>query len=95
VVLPASVVTISAYQYFELIDLSATGAKLRGPTIPGLNKTALFRLNNIQVLCRVVWAGDEQCGIRFDEIIPAATLARLRCAGQAAQVAMQLAEDAA
>jgi PilZ domain len=88
VVLPASVVTMSSYQYFELIDLSATGAKMRGPTIPPLGKTALFRLQSYQALCRVVWADNGVCGVRFDELIPARVLEELRGAGTAAKVGL-------
>jgi hypothetical protein len=67
VLLPASVVTISAYQYFELVNLSATGAKLRGSAIPAIGKPALFRLSGLQVLCKVVWAKADLCGVHFDE----------------------------
>ena len=86
VVLPASVVTMSSYQYFELIDLSATGARLHGATIPPLGRTALFRLESYQVLCRVVWADNGVCGVQFDELIPARVLEDLRNAGTAAKV---------
>ena len=81
VALPASVVTMSAYQYLEVIDLSATGAKLRGSVIPMVGKTALFRLDEFQVLCKVVWANDETCGVRFDEPISPAVLAHFSKAG--------------
>ncbi len=70
VLLPASVVTMSAYQYFELINLSATGAKLRGSATPAVGRAALFRLDRLQILCKVVWVKDGLCGVHFDEIIP-------------------------
>lgn len=88
VVVPASVVTMSSYQYFELIDLSATGAKMRGDTFPPLGKTALFRIQSYQTLCRVVWADNGVCGVRFDELIPARVLEDLRGAGTAAEVGL-------
>ena len=88
VVLPASVVTMSSYQYFELIDLSATGAKLRGHMVPPLGKTALFRIQTYQALCRVVWADNGVCGVRFDELIPARVLEDLRGAGTAVEVGL-------
>jgi hypothetical protein len=79
--LEASVVTMSEYQFFELLDLSATGAKMRGPTPPPVGKTALFRLDGFQTLCRLAWADGEYCGVRFDELIPPGVLARFRDAG--------------
>ena len=70
VLLPASVVTMSAYQYLEVVNLSPTGAKLRGSPRPDIGKTAMFRLEGLQVLCKVVWAKGDLCGVRFDETIP-------------------------
>lgn len=81
VLLRSSVVTMSAYQYPEVINLSPTGAKLRGPTLPGLGETAIFRLDGFEVLCKVMWVKEELCGIGFDEPIPAAVLAEFRTAG--------------
>jgi hypothetical protein len=88
VILSASVVTMSAYQYFDLINLSATGAKLRGSVFPDIGKTALFRLDRFQALCKVVWVKDGLCGVRFDELLPPALLAHFRKVGSAAQVGM-------
>jgi len=86
VVLPASVVTMSAYQYLEVVDLSATGAKLRGPVIPTVSKPALFRLHDFEVLCKVVWASDEMCGVRFDEPLMPRVLDHFNAAGTTARV---------
>lgn len=83
VLLPASVVTMDAYQYLDLVNLSATGAKLRGATIPAVGKQAMFRLDHFQVLCKVLWVKDNLCGIRFDEVIPPRLLAHFKEAGTA------------
>ena len=91
--LEASVVTMSDYQFFELLDLSATGARMRGPTPPPLGKTALFRLDGFQTLCRLAWADGECCGVRFDELIPPGVLARFRDAGNSATVAILPTDD--
>jgi hypothetical protein len=84
---------MNAYQYFELIDLSATGAKLRGDAVPALGKTALFRLDGYQTLCKVVWAEAGQCGVHFDEIVPAAVLARFRAIGEHGNAGSRPADD--
>jgi hypothetical protein len=88
VLLEASVVTMSAYQYFELINLSATGAKLRGPSLPLVGRPALFRLNRFHVLCKVVWVKDQLCGVHFDEPIPPKVLAHFRETGSIAKLGM-------
>jgi hypothetical protein len=88
VLLAASVVTMSAYQYFELVNLSATGAKLRGPSTPSVGKSALLRLDGFQVLCKVVWVKNDLCGVHFEELIPPRVLAHFRKVGSTAQLGM-------
>ncbi|HEY0164290.1 MAG TPA: PilZ domain-containing protein [Sphingomicrobium sp.] len=88
VLLPASVVTMSAYQYLEVVNLSPTGAKLRGSPRPEVGKTAMFRLDGFQLLCKIVWAKDDLCGVRFDELIPPRVLAMFRDAGNTAKLGM-------
>ena len=94
VLLPASVVTMSAYQFLEVINLSPTGAKLRGAALPQMGKPAMFRLDQFQVLCKVVWIKNDLCGIRFDELIPPRVLANFRKAGNTAQVGMLTPDEA-
>ena len=79
--LPASVVTLSAYRYLEVMDISKRGAKLQGSKLPEVGSTALFRLGPLQAMCRVVWADSEQCGIQFDEPLEDALLARFQREG--------------
>ena len=88
VLLPASVVTMRAYQFFDLVNLSSTGAKLRGTDLPDVGKTALFRLDEFQALCRVVWVKDGLCGVRFDELLVPQMLAHFRKLGDTAQVGL-------
>ncbi len=84
VLLPASVVTISAYQYLDLINISKTGAKLRGESLPNSLATALFRIGSVKVLCRVVWVSDGQCGFHFDEPLPEQVLTSISKEGNVA-----------
>ena len=81
VLLPASIVTMSAYQYPELLNISQTGAKLRGASPPARGVMALFRVGTLQVLSRVVWATEEQCGIRFEELISPKQLKQIQLDG--------------
>jgi hypothetical protein len=93
VLLPASVVTMSAYQFFDLVNLSATGAKLRGPSTPGLGKPALFRLDRFQTLCKIVWVKEDLCGVHFDELVPPRVLAHFRKVGSTVQLGMLTADE--
>ena len=94
VLLPASIVTMSAYQYLEVVNLSPSGAKLRGPAHLEKGKTAMFRLDQYQVLCKVMWTKDDLCGVRFEELIPPRVLAHFRKAGNTAQVGMLTPDEA-
>lgn len=93
VVLPASVVTLSAYQYLDVVNLSSSGAKLRGSPVPEIGKTAMFRLEGYQLMCKVVWTKNDLCGIRFDEPIPPRVLAHYREAGSTAKLDMLAPSD--
>ena len=88
VLLPASVVTMTAYQFLEVVNLSPSGAKLRGSPVPAVGKSAMFRLEGFQILCKVVWAKDDLCGVRFDELMPPRVLQGFREAGNTAKLEM-------
>ena len=95
VLMPASIVTMSAYQYPELLNISRSGAKLRGSSLPARGITALFRVDGVEVLCRVVWANEEQCGIRFEEPISPKLLKQIQLDGVVALDSLSPSEQAA
>lgn len=82
--MPASVVTMNAYQFPELADISQTGAKLTGSPLPPKGTIALLKAGPLEVLCRVVWVKDNACGIRFEESVPAGVLRQIQRDGGAA-----------
>lgn len=86
VLLSGSVVTISAYQFLDIVNISSTGAKLSGSRMPKAGVTALFRLQEFTVLCRVVWVTDKQCGVHFEEPLRPALLERFRREGSVAEL---------
>jgi len=82
--LDASIVTLNAYQFPELADISQTGAKLRASPLPPKGTSALLRVNGLEVLCRVVWVKGEACGLRFEETVSPATLKQIQLDGAVA-----------
>lgn len=82
--MPASIVTMSAYQFPELADISRTGAKLKGPSLPPEGTKGLLRAGAIEVLCRVMWVKGNQCGIRFDEPVSPTVLKQVQLDGSVA-----------
>lgn len=82
--LDASIVTMNAYQFPELADISQTGAKLKGEPLPPKGTSALLRVNGLEVLCRVIWVKDDACGLRFEEAVSPATLKQIQLDGAVA-----------
>ena len=81
VLLPVSIVTMSAYRFPELLNISKTGAKLRGEPLPPKGTTALLKAGTLHMLCRVVWSRNGQCGVRFDEPVPDRLLKSIQLKG--------------
>jgi len=79
--MPASVVTMSAYQFPEVVDISQSGAKLVGSPLPPKGTTAILRAGALEVMCRVVWVKDEACGIRFEEPVSPRILQQVHLEG--------------
>lgn len=70
----ASIATTSAYQFPDLADLSKTGARLTGAKLPPVGSTALLKAGALEVLCKIIWVRDGQCGLCFEEIVSHAVL---------------------
>jgi hypothetical protein len=80
----ASIVTMSAYQFPQLADISQSGAKLVGSPLPPKGAVALLRTGALEVLCRVVWVKEGSCGVRFDEPVSPRILKQIQLDGSAA-----------
>ena len=77
----ASIVTLSAYQFPELADISHSGAKLVGSPLPPKGTVAMLRAGALEVMCRVVWVKGEACGIRFEEPVSPRILKQIQLDG--------------
>ena len=95
VLLPASVQTIGTYQTIELINISATGAKLRGSALPDEGKVILLRAGPFDLFGEIVWRRRDLCGIHFDEPLVDGDLDRIRRDGKVASIGMSPAEKEA
>jgi len=84
--LPATVVTMKDYKYLDVVDISATGGKLRGEALPEMGKTALFRLNGYETLCKVIWVDGDACGVKFEELLAPRVLKHFHDLGQQASL---------
>jgi hypothetical protein len=62
----------------ELINLSRTGARLKGSGFPEEGEELIFRAEKVQAACSVVWLDGDQCAVEFDTPIAAAEVKRVR-----------------
>lgn len=73
-----SVETLAGYLRAELINISETGAKLRGRQMPPVGGDVLLKLGGNEVFGCVVWAAPGLCGVQFDEVIEEALLKEMK-----------------
>jgi hypothetical protein len=54
-----------------LVDISSTGARVRGDMLPARGEDVIFRVGRVQMFGSIVWRDRIGCGIMFDEAINA------------------------
>lgn len=59
-------------------DLSSTGARLRGESLPQPRDEFLLSIESVRVFGIVRWSNGEECGVAFDEPLPSSDLEMLR-----------------
>jgi len=74
----AVVTTMKESHSAVLVDLSATGAKLRGSGLPAISEELFVTIESVIAFGVVTWATETERGIVFDEPLRAADVARLR-----------------
>jgi hypothetical protein len=76
--LPAIVSTIESRFESRLSDLSATGARLSGRSLPEVGQPVILRIDRVKAFGTVAWAAKTECGIEFEEPLAAFDMATLR-----------------
>ena len=62
-----SMFTVDQSRVVILDDLSLTGAKISGHTLPADGQDVSLKLGQLDAFGRVVWSKGRQCGVTFDE----------------------------
>jgi hypothetical protein len=70
----------------ELVDISLTGAKLRGAHLPNLGEEFFVAIERLEVFASVVWSEQDECGIAFDEPISSFQLNGLQIEAKTAKL---------
>ncbi|WP_205481677.1 PilZ domain-containing protein [Sphingomonas arenae] len=59
--------TLSKTYEATLVDMSATGARLRADTLPEVDDELNLRVGRVKTFASVRWRKDGECGVRFYE----------------------------
>ena len=76
--LPAVISTVDGSRVATLVDISCTGARLRGSVLPRPGEDLVIRIEKVQAFATVVWWNDGECGVTFDMPICAEEIDILR-----------------
>jgi hypothetical protein len=78
------------------MDLSCSGARLKGDHLPQLGEDLILTVECIRAFGRIAWTGHDECGVIFDGPLPESDVDRVRqeaSAGGGLTVRMKAAFD--
>ncbi len=61
-----------------VVDVSATGVRLRGDRLPECNEALELSIENVRTFGTVIWSNEVECGIAFDAPLSAPDVSLLR-----------------
>jgi len=74
----AVISTSGVHHNAELMDLSRTGARLKGRSFPDEGEELTFKAEKVTAAGIVIWLAGDHCGVAFDTPIAAAEVQRIR-----------------
>ena len=88
-VAPLTVVitTVSRSYTATLVNLSTTGARLRGDDLPDQGENFMFKIGAVQTFASIVWSADDERGATFESPLSDEEVERLRAEAGAPSLA--------
>jgi hypothetical protein len=83
--IPASLKALDCSGGVTLIDVSSTGAKLRGAPLPGDGDDLWITVGPMKVFATVIWKQTKECGVTFDVPLTPLQIHQLRGQGDHAR----------
>jgi PilZ domain-containing protein len=80
------VTTLARSQTAVLVDVSSTGARLRGPDLPEPGDDLFIKVERTEKFATVAWSREDECGIEFDGPITDLEVEELRRTAAAASL---------
>src|SRR5690348_1219785 len=78
ILLPGSVEAINGSNRISLMEVSLTGARIKGPNLPTVGKDVVLTCGQVDAFGTIIWASANRRGIQFDEPISTKQLVALR-----------------
>ena len=66
VMIRAAIMTMTDTIGVDLLDVSTSGARLRGRSLPAPGQEVVVMLGRLDAFGTVVWRDEDQCGVHFD-----------------------------
>ena len=60
------IMTMTDSHRVDLLDLSESGAKVRGHDLPAPGQEVLILIGRLEAFGTIIWREQDQCGIQFD-----------------------------
>ena len=79
----ALITTVANAHSAILVDLSPTGARVRGEDLPETADELMFAVEKVRAFGKVAWNAGGECGIEFDGPLPPADVHAVRQAAAA------------
>jgi hypothetical protein len=95
VLLEAAITTLRASRRVAMVNVSESGARLRGDELPEAGQDIWLRAGSVDTLATVVWNHHPTCGITFDQAIDESQVEELRRAGRYTSLARLTPEERA
>lgn len=76
--LPVSLYSVEQSRVSLLADVSRIGCRLHGMGLPEVGQDVLLKAAEVELFGRIVWKGDGERGVKFDEPISETELEHLR-----------------
>lgn len=84
--LPALVTTVARSQPVVLMNVSATGARLRGTDLPDEGGDLMLTIDSTKTFATVQWRRGDLCGVAFEQPLGELQVHRLRAEASRAQL---------
>lgn len=84
--LPALVTTIARSHSAVLINVSATGARIRGSDLPDVGSDLVLKVDSVEAFGTVQWVRQNLCGVEFEQPLLEGQVDLLRAEGSVAML---------